>query len=94
MESRGSYHVYESLPPVASKSQMKLVQWFSTYGSRPKIGSRETSVWVANIFSKSLFFILDEPLLANAKVCGKENNIEISLIMRSLLGTYFTSLWN
>jgi hypothetical protein len=27
----------------------------------------------------TLFFILDEPLLINAKACGKENNIEISL---------------
>jgi hypothetical protein len=26
----------------------------------------------------TLFFILDEPQLTNAKACGKENNIEIS----------------
>jgi hypothetical protein len=31
----------------------------------------------------TLFFILDEPLLINAKACGKENNIEISLHMIS-----------
>jgi hypothetical protein len=31
----------------------------------------------------TLFFILDEPQLINAKACGKENNIEISLHMIS-----------
>jgi hypothetical protein len=31
----------------------------------------------------TLFFIPDEPQLINAKACGKENNIEISLHMIS-----------
>jgi hypothetical protein len=31
----------------------------------------------------TLFFILDEPLLINAKACGNENNIDISLNMIS-----------
>jgi hypothetical protein len=31
----------------------------------------------------ALFFILDEPKLINAKACGKENNVEISLHMIS-----------
>jgi hypothetical protein len=55
-----------------------LLMWFSTYGSRPEIVSRGTSLWVANILSKSLFFL-------DAEVCGKENNIETSLHMKSLL---------
>jgi hypothetical protein len=70
----------------------ELEQWFSTYGSRPKIGLRGTSRWVANILSKSFYFcILDEPQLINAKASGKENNIEISLHMKSLSCTYLTS---
>jgi hypothetical protein len=42
----------------------------------------------------SLFFILDKPKLINAKANGKENNIEISLHMKSLSCTYFTSYFN
>jgi hypothetical protein len=47
---------------IIMKNAEALLQWFSTWGLRPKIGSRGTSRWVANILSKSLYlFILEEP---------------------------------
>jgi hypothetical protein len=51
---------YTDIPKVFSTLH-HIGRWFSTYGSRPKIGSHGKSRWVANILSKSFYFcILDD----------------------------------
>jgi hypothetical protein len=52
-------------------------------GRNPKLGSGEILMGREYFIKITLFFILDEPQLTNAKACGKENNIEISLHMIS-----------